>query len=492
MIKKLNLNIDKVFFVLLSLLFILTIQIFDVYKGNAAHLIHSIKFFDDNKLQNDWIANQDHHLPLFVYFNFLLIKIFSSKVIYIVHALLLGTCSLFLFLISKNLFPKLEIKSLYIIWFAFFTIFFHENSFFSGVAGQSVIDEGYQPASYGVFFFVGIYFYLKDKDFLSILFICLAASFHPTYVLHSGFLVLGILASYLMFKKYSNFLKIIFVYSCLILPITIYVILNFMMIDKEITEIGKKIMFERISHHANIHQWLSYKDIISLVVYFVSLFLIRNNRRFFILFLVFGLCSISLSIVQYFLDNKSLALAFPWRSSVFIVPISLVIIISFLISKINMISKKLNITAYTLIILTTIFFSIKSHYLKNLNLDFSEKLKLTDSIKMQSNSIERILIPTNLNYVRMYSGLPIFVDWKHHAFKYDQIINWKKRLDLADNFYASGTVEDQIEILKKIQKIENISHIIIKKNKLFVDCNDLIDHDVFMLVNTNDCFKNYF
>jgi len=157
-----------------------------------------------------------------------------------------------------------------------------------------------------------------------------------------------------------------------------------------------------------------------------------------------------------------------------------------------MIPKKLDIIAYIFIIITVFFFSIKSHYSKNLNLDFSEKLKLTDSIKMQSNSIERILIPTNLNYVRMYSGLPIFVDWKHHAFKYDQIINWKKRLDLADNFYVSGTVEDQIEILKKIQKIENISHIIIKKNKLFVDCNDLIDHDVFMLVNINDCFKNYF
>jgi len=265
-----------------------------------------------------------------------------------------------------------------------------------------------------------------------------------------------------------------------------------MMIDKEIAEIGKKIIFERISHHANIHQWLSYKDLISLIAYLISLSLIRNNQKFFILFLVFGLCSISLSIVQYFLDNKSLALTFPWRSSVFIAPISLVIIMSFLISKINIIPKKLNIIAYTLIIIATIFFSVKSHYLKNLNLDFSEKLKLTDSIKIQSNSIERILIPTDLNYVRMYSGLPIFVDWKHHAFKYDQVINWKERLELANSFYSSGTLDDQIEILKKIQKIENISHIIIKKNKLFVDCNDLINHDVFMLVNINNCFKNYF
>ena len=204
MIKKLNLNIDKIFFILLSLLFVLTIQIFDIYKGNANHLIHSIKEFDDNKLQNDWIANQEHHLPLFAYFNYLLIKVFSSKSIYFIHLILLASCSLFLFLISKNLFPKLKIRNLYILWFAFFTILYHENSFFSGVAGQSVIDEGYQPASYGILFFIGIYFFLIEKNFFSILFICLGASFHPTYVLHSGFLLLGILGYNFWSKKYLN------------------------------------------------------------------------------------------------------------------------------------------------------------------------------------------------------------------------------------------------------------------------------------------------
>ena len=92
----------------------------------------------------------------------------------------------------------------------------------------------------------------------------------------------------------------------------------------------------------------------------------------------------------------------------------------------------------------------------------------------------------------MYSGLPIFVDWKHPAFRYDQIIIWKERLDLANDFYSSENINEQIKILKKIQKIENISHIIIKKNKVFVDCDNLIDHDGLMLININSCFKNFF
>ncbi len=492
MVKKTYFKNDKVFYVLLSLLFVLTVQIFDVYKGNAAHLIHSIKHFDDNKLQNDWIANQEHHLPLFTYFNYIVIKLFSSKVVYIVHSLLLGICTLSLFLISKNLFPKLSNRNLYILWFATYIVLFHENSFFTGVAGQKVIDAGYQPASFGIFIFLGIYFFLKNQNLLTVFFICLAASFHPTYVLHSGFLVAGILISNLIFKNYKDFLKVLFFYICLILPITTFVMINFMMIDKELAIIGQKIMFNRIPHHADIHYWFSYKDIIFLLIYFTSLYIIRKNQRFFILFFIFGFSSILLSSAQFFLNSESLALTFPWRSSVFIAPISSLIIISYLIVRLRMDMTKVSVFIYGFLIISTIFFGLKSHVVKNLNSDFREKLQLTKDLKKMSGSIERILIPVNLDYVRMYSGLPIFVDWKHPAFRYDQIIDWKNRMDLASIFYNSKSLDEQIDSLKKIQKIENNSHIIIKKNNLFVDCEDLIDHDIFMLININNCYGNYF
>ncbi len=490
MIKKLNLNIDKIFFILLSLLFVLTIQIFDIYKGNANHLIHSIKEFDDNKLQNDWIANQEHHIPLFAYFNYLLIKVFSSKSIYFVHSILLASCSLFLFLISKNLFPKLKIRNLYILWFAFFTILYHENSFFSGVAGQSVIDEGYQPASYGILFFIGIYFFLIEKNFLSILFICLGASFHPTYVLHSGFLLLGILGYNFWSKKYLNCLKIGIIYSLLILPITLFIILNFFTIDKNLIVIGQEILLDRIPHHADIHNWLSYKDAFFFATYLYSLYLMRNNKRFLIFFSIFGLCPILLSITQYFVNINSLALAFPWRSSVFITPISTIIILSYFLEKIKLEEFRFKLLSYFFLVITITFFFIKSHYIKNLNNEFQNKLALTQEIRKNFDLIERLLVPSHLQYIRMNSGLPIFVDWKHHAFRYDQIIEWKERVKLADGFFISKSENEKLLKLKKIQDIEFISHILIKKNELKVGCYNLIDHVEFALVSVQDCYEN--
>ena len=490
MSEKFNLNNSTLVYICLSLIFVLTIQIFDPFRGNAAHLIHSIKYFDTNKLENDWIANQAHHLPVFVQFNYVLIKLLSSKVIYFIHGILLALCALYLFLISKNLFPKLETRNLAIIWFALFTILFHENSFFSGVAGQSVIDIGYQPASFGILFFIGIYYFLIKKYFLCILFICLGASFHPTYVLHSGFLVLGILTYFILSKNYQNFLKTLIIYSILILPITLFIIINFLTIDENLTTLGQEILLDRIPHHADIKYWLSYKDLFFLVTYLYALYIVRKNKQFFTLFLIFGICPILLSLTQYFYDINSLALAFPWRSSVFITPISSVIILSSWIEKIKLDINKLKIVSFSLILLISTFFFIKSHFIKDLNGEFTKKLILSEEIKKNFDSIERILIPTNLDYIRMYTGLPIFINWKHHTFRFDQLIKWRKRMNLADEFYSNNNIESQLIKLKEIQKIENISHILINKDKLKIECNDLINHEVFILVDAKACYEN--
>ena len=71
--------------------------------------------------------------------------------------------------------------------------------------------------------------------------------------------------------------------------------------------------------------------------------------------------------------------------------------------------------------------------------------KLTKDLKKMSGSIERILIPVNLDYVRMYSGLPIFVDWKHPPFKFNEIIEWKRRMNLTTSFFSTENFDQNIK-----------------------------------------------
>ena len=81
---------DIFVYIVLSILFAITVQQFPFFKGNSLHLIHAIKNFEFNKLQNDWIANTTNHLPLFTIFNHFLIKFFSLKILHFIHLCLLS------------------------------------------------------------------------------------------------------------------------------------------------------------------------------------------------------------------------------------------------------------------------------------------------------------------------------------------------------------------------------------------------------------------
>ena len=398
-------------------------------------------------------------------------------------------CAFFIFLICKNEFQNLNRTSLLFIWFSTFILIYHEHSFFGGLAGQDIINEGYQPASFGVLFYCGIYLFLIRKYFFAIFLICLASSFHPTYVLHSGFLISGFIFYFYYTREFKLLIRLLIYYIVLILPITLYIIFNFLLIDKELVQIGQNILIERISHHALIDNWFSYKDLISILIYLMSLLMIYKNKKMFIPIAFFGFISILLSIFQFFFENNTLALAFPWRSSVFLMPLSSMIIISYLLNKFFTNKKIFNIFSISLFIIIFLFFSGKNHFVENHNQNFYSKLELVKEINKNYDQIQRILIPVNISYIRMNTGLPIFIDWKHHAFKYDDIIIWKKRVDLARKFYHNEDHEKQKEILKNINNIENISHILIEKKKLNFECIDLINHEIFALINANTCYK---
>tara|TARA_B100000941_G_scaffold206238_1_gene150486 strand:- start:940 stop:1446 length:507 start_codon:yes stop_codon:yes gene_type:complete len=165
------------------------------------------------------------------------------------------------------------------------------------------------------------------------------------------------------------------------------------------------------------------------------------------------------------------------------------IIISFLLNKFFSNKNNMNLFGVSLLMITFLFFFGKNHLIKNDNQKFYSKLELVSKINVNYDSIERVLIPINIPYIRMNTGLPIFIDWKHHAFKYDEIIMWKKRINLAQKFYETNIFEQQREILMNINKIDFISHILIEKNELNPKCLNLIKHEKFALINASTCYE---
>ena len=224
------------------------------------------------------------------------------------------------------------------------------------------------------------------------------------------------------------------------------------------------------------------------MVYIVSIILVYKNKRIFIPLGIFGFFSISLTLIQFLTEIDSLALTFPWRASVFLMPLSIMIIISYFLKKFLTNKSNLNLLSSFVFIFIWSFFLINNHFLKDANKDFYKELELTEKININYKSINRLLIPVNLMNIRMNTGLPIFVDWKHHAFKYNEIIIWKQRLDLVQKFYNTKNYDFQKLNLIEIMKIEKISHILIEKDKLTKNCVNLINDDIYALIEVKECY----
>ena len=164
------------------------------------------------------------------------------------------------------------------------------------------------------------------------------------------------------------------------------------------------------------------------------------------------------------------------------------IILSFLIQKISKYKIDPKNFAIILIIISITFFSLKNHLIVNSNQNFYKKIELTKKIKDNFVLIDRLLIPVDLLNIRMNSGLPIFVDWKHPPFKYNEIINWDKRMNLAKSFFGTNDLEKKKTILVEINNLEKVSHILIKKKKLNFKCENLIEDEEYALISVKNCF----
>ena len=125
--------------------------------------------------------------------------------------------------------------------------------------------------------------------------------------------------------------------------------------------------------------------------------------------------------------------------------------------------------------------------MNNENLNFP----ISNEIKKYEIDIERILIPTNLQKIRLNSGLPIFVDWKTIPFRSDEVIEWYERIKLSNSFFGSKELDKQNELLLKIIEKEYISNVLIHNyegNHILDNCNLIFKNNNYLFYDIKKCF----
>ena len=117
------------------------------------------------------------------------------------------------------------------------------------------------------------------------------------------------------------------------------------------------------------------------------------------------------------------------------------------------------------------YFHLKVFFEEKYNKKLRDKKDLFEFL-INKNKID-LVTPIYLEDIRLNTSTPIFVNWKFHAFKNDEIIEWYKRVKIINEFYSASNKNQQYSLLNEIDSIQNTSHILIdlnKQSKLYIDC----------------------
>lgn len=440
-------------------------------------------------LKEDWMIKTTDPFPLFTYLVNFTCRYFHEHLFYLYYIILLSVYIYGLLGIVSIIFDVDKEKSKFltiilvltalhskVVGFISQKIFAVDLSWFlqSGVAKQHILGPVFQPSTFAVFIILSIYFFLRKRQSLSLFSLALAVYFHPSpnYIL-SG-VVLSLSYIYILCLEKKALAKV-FAFGILafilILPAIIFLYQSFGPTSPEIWRKSQQILVKfRLPQHADYQLWLNAECLIKILLISIALYLARKTRLFYVMLFPFVVMLV-LTVVQVFFKSLTLALFFPWRISVFLVPVSVGIIIADIISilwqsfsrqisgKASLLLKINTISMVLLVLGGICAMKYKFDYYSS-----QPSVAVMDYIKKAKLKEEIYLVPPELEDFRLYVGVPIFVDYKTHPYKDIEVVEWYNRIQLVDRFYFDKNARGKLA--EKLINDYAITHILVKNSQV--------------------------
>jgi len=348
-----------------------------------------------------------------------------------------------------------------------------------GVAEQYVLGEVFQPSTFGVFIVISILLFLHRKPFASVACLAIAATFHATYLLSAAALTCAYMVVIVIEdKNYRKALLLGAIALVLVTPILAYSVLSFGPSSTENYAQAQNILVDyRIPHHTQISNWFGLGTLFQIMAVALSIYLVRHTRLFLVLLVPFLIASI-LTVVQVLTGNKSLALLFPWRISVFLVPIASSVILAGVVSvAFQIFNRPISRFARPLqaAILAVIFILGYVGISRTFSLLNTPGAGHTASTRFVARTFEHgslYLIQPNIETFRLAAKVPILVDYKSHPYQETEIIEWFSRIEIARDFYAS-TGDAACSKLRGISDKYKITHVLLGTDSSSANCEML-------------------
>ena len=497
--------------VIITILFSLAYTQAPLYEGNQnTKFLHGLAQAGRGYLANDWLANTVDPLPIFSALVNFTARI-SESLFYYYYGVLFGIYIFSLYGIADFIFQlrKSWAKSLLYLglffgahsaWLMFEMEKQHawDMTFLHfGLAGQYLLGLEFQNSSFGVFLLLSIYLFLNKRNVWAILALGVACIFHPAYLFSAALIVIAY-CGILFFKSLplaaedqrfniANILQAArkpvilgLLALILVLPVILYNQIALGATTPEISAQAMEILVNyRIPHHSQPSVWFNNYSIIQIGMMLLGLILARKSNLGWIM-AALSAGGLLLSIVQIITQSNDLAYLAPWRVSVLLVPISLSLIIAFLVSlvvdhlplpKFLILGLALGVSVYLVYTSVDIGRERSATYRTSARQELF--FGMLDYVRATMQPDDLYLVPAEdgrFNEFRIHSGAPTFITWKSHPYKDTEVLEWYHRVQLANNFYT-GEWEAACPTLSNLLEEYPLTHVIFFKKKAQLSCS---------------------
>ncbi len=376
--------------------------------------------------------------------------------------------------------------------------------FQSGVAGQYVLGFGLQPSTFGVFLIASVFAFVRGRPWLAIILACLAAVLHSTYLLAAAFLTLAYMIVRFRDRGLVQAVLLGALALALVPPAVVYNLAQFSPTSPaDFAQAQHILAKERIPHHAVIERWYDTVAFLQILWILLGIGLVWRSRLGVVLGVVFP-CSLALTLVELGTDNDTLALLFPWRTSAILVPIATTIVFGRLALVLERRSAHLSNSQRTVtfaagaIAVVAAFVGGIVIWQHGLGYRTSpDELGVLNYVKRMHKPGDVYLLPieiskpwatpwtgprgvTNSSFMppprigkagsfiagdlqrfRLYTGAPIYVDFKCIPYKDVEVLEWKRRITWCHEVY---TGKHSLALATDLAK-EGITHVVVTTGK---------------------------
>ncbi|HET8678712.1 MAG TPA: hypothetical protein VFM39_01230 [bacterium] len=464
------------------------------YSAQNQYFFHGVMRAGFGLLRQDWVAQTPDPWPLFtalVEFTHLYL---DARAFYVYFILLLGVYLFSLVGIASLLFPIKTARGRYLAYLALL-VGVHSpvvgalsskliglnlgRALIEGVASQRILWDMFQPGAFGVFLLLSIYLFLRGRLLAAAAAQAVAVAFNPAYLLTAALLTCGYMVALVRREKgLRDAIGLGAATFVLVLPVIAYVVLAFRPARPDLWTQAQDILVHfRLSRHALPAAWFNSTVLVQGAVVLAGLYAVRQTAIFAVLATA-AAAAVVLTAAQVVTGNTTLALLYPWRVSVVLVPLATALLIARLVT--SRIGVDRTRVLVPLSVLAMVVFAGAGAIVtaQRFTPRAAPEIGAMNFVKTTKSVGNVYMIPlatdgrdpfgyagvtANWQYFRLWTGAPALVDYWFIPYNDVAVVEWYRRVRAADAFYR-GAGARRCQSAEQLRAAYQITHIILKSD----------------------------